>query len=202
MNCPEWEERILLSLEGDTDAEAAGHLRTCPECAAFAAGLAADARMLRVEPPEMSAVDFAAMRAAARRESARRSWKRRVVAGLAAAAVILLVSRLALHRDVPQTAHVTPGRPAAQVAHVDHPAAPHRAVPAVAHARGSGRSRDRKGAVVSPDRDLDRQFAEYLRSVEESQRPADADAPAVTRIVTSNPNVIIWMQESKGNDHE
>ncbi len=205
MNCQDWEGRILLSLEGADDADVAGHLRECPACASFAAALAADARMLRLEPPEAAAVDYAAMRAAARRESVRRSWRPRVLAGLAAAATILLASRLAVHRDLPQTAHVAPNPPAVQVTHVDPPLAPRPPVRhtrprrPLAYARGSDRSRDRQGALVRPVDDLDRQFADYLRSVEESPQPETA---TVTRIATGNPNVMIWLQEPKGNDHE
>ncbi|HTX37067.1 MAG TPA: hypothetical protein VME43_18690 [Bryobacteraceae bacterium] len=197
MSCPDWESRILLLLEGVADAEAAGHLRNCPACAAFASELAGDAQALRTAPPEAAAVDYAAIRVAARREAVRRIWRRRVLAALAVAAAILLASRVAIHRDLPQPAHSAPVRPpaavVASVAPAQTPAPAPTPRPAIRPARHHRPT----------DADLDRQFAEYLRHVEESQHPAAADWPAVVPIATSNPNVtIIWLQESKGNDHE
>ncbi|MGO9256185.1 MAG: hypothetical protein ACLQU1_07790 [Bryobacteraceae bacterium] len=190
MNCAAWEERILQELEGAADAEAAAHLRNCPACAAFARELAEDTRVLQMAPPEAAAVDYAAIRAVARREALRRRRRRRLLAALAVAAAVLLASRLPLHRELPRTVHIVsappPAAPVANVAPVAPVPAVHAAVP-----------RRRK-----PQSDLDRQFAEYLRSLDESRHPATppaTDSPVVMRIATNNPNVtIILLQESKG----
>src|SRR5271170_1066085 len=96
MNCPEWEETLAGG-----DPEAAEHLRDCPFCAALADGLARDARLLRTLPPEIVAVDYAAVRAAARRGAAQRTRRTKVLAVLAAVAVVLLAVRPPLHRQSP-----------------------------------------------------------------------------------------------------
>jgi hypothetical protein len=107
------------------------------------------------------------------------------------AAAVLLASRLALHREVPRQAHVVSApTPAVQVARV---------APATPPAAGE---RPRSHRRRKPQPDLDRQFADYLRSLDESRHPATG-SPLVTPIATSNPNVtIILLQESKGNSHE
>jgi hypothetical protein len=57
-----------------------------------------------------------------------------------------------------------------------------------------------------PDSEIDRQFAEYLRSVDEARRPkrpSGEDSPVIERIATENPHVtILLLQESKGNSHD
>jgi hypothetical protein len=196
MNCAAWEERILLQLEGDADTQAAEHMLICPACAAFAAGLADDARILRLVPPEAAAVDYAAIRTAARREAVRRTRRRRVLAALAVAAAVLLASRIAIHRDAPQSAHRSPTPPpAAELARVAPPAPPSTIRP-VPTARTARPHRPK----AQPD--LDRQFAEYLHALDDRQHPPAPPAnesPVVMRIATSNPNVtILLLQASKG----
>jgi hypothetical protein len=145
-------------------------------------------------PPEAAAVNYAYIRGAARREAVRRIRRRRLLAALAVAAAVVLASRLPLRRELPQPAHVVSAPPpAAQVARVAPFAPPAAVRPALRRRRES-----------PPD--IDRQFADYLRSLDELKHPAPpraTDSPVVTRIATTNPNVtIIWMQESKGNSHE
>ncbi len=218
-HCPDWEERILTHLEGDALEDAAEHLRDCPACAAWAAALALDARLLRLPPPEAAAVDYAALRAAAWREALRRTRRRRLLAALAVAAAVLLASRVALHRD-PQPAYRAslPGSPA-PAARAIPPAPQSAAVPPPAlTARVSTPSRTARPVAppaVRPqarrlqpqaEPDLDRRFAEYLQSVEERQHPATPPAsqsPVVLRISTRNPDIqIILLEESKGDGHE
>jgi hypothetical protein len=203
MNCPSWEERILQYLEGEADAEAAEHLLACRACAAFAAELAEDARVLRMAPPEVAAVDYAALRTAARREAARRKWRPTVLAAMAVAAAVLLAIRLPLPRDLPPTAHITPAPPAGQVAQVAPEKPKRTAVPSDAP-RSTVRAARRSRPKSEPD--IDRQFAEYIRSIDDLHRPATppaAESPMVMRIATKDPKVtIIWLEESKGNPNE
>jgi hypothetical protein len=194
MNCPEWEERILLHLEGAGDVQAAAHLQDCPACTTFAALLVEDARRLVAAPPEVADVDYATMRAAARREAGARTGRRRVLAALTIAATVLVVG-LAVRRELPPSGRPAPlPRPTLALSrlappvvlpHVVRPARPH-------HARTQA--------------EIDRQFAAYLRSLEESQHPSHppaTDPPGALRIATSNPQVtILWIEESKGDPHE
>jgi len=199
MNCPEWEERILRGVDGEGDAAVAAHLRDCPACAVFAAELELDARRLSVAPLEVADIDYGALRAAARRDATWRRRRRKLLAALAVAAAILLASRLAPHRPVPEMvphpAQLTVAPRAVQeVAHASPPAPPR---PVVRPARGRRRQ---------SDAEIDRQFAEYLRSVEEARHPARSsgeDSPVIARVATENPRVtILLLQESKGASHE
>lgn len=191
MNCAVWEDRILRHLEGEPDAEAAEHLSVCPFCAALAGELAADGRRLRGLPPEADAVDYEALRAAARRVAGRIRWRRRVLAGLGVAAALLLAWRLPVQRHVPETAqrHAVPAPAPSAPAVSETPRMP---LAAARHSRRKPR----------PDA-LDRQFAEFLRSQGEARRgvaPAPSETTPLVRIATTNPNVIIWLQE--GEEHE
>lgn len=144
---------------------------------------------LRTTPPEVDAVDYAAIREAARREAKRRVFRRNLWTALAVAAAVLLALRLPLHREVPRpaVARVAPKRPAVEVA---------KAAPAVSPAVRPAvlpRPRRRKKA---PD-DLDRRFAEFLRA----QSPTPSAGPVV--ISTDNPNVsIILVRSNNGEDNE
>ena len=186
MSCT-WEGRILQYLDGAPDPEAGAHLRECPGCAALAAELAADAQRLRRPPPEAAEVDYAALRLAARRGAERIRWRRRVWVGLAVAAALLLAWRLPVGRPVPQTARETPfHRP---------PVVTPRALPETAHAPAAAMRRHRR---ARPDA-IDRQFAEFLRAQEQARHPVPpaAETTPLVRIATSNPNVIIWLQEGE-----
>src|SRR5579863_3087676 len=99
MNCPEWEERVAGGHPG-----AAEHVRDCPSCADLADGLARDARLLQTLPPEVFAVDYAAIRAAARKGAVQRSRRPKVLAVLAVAAAVLLAVKLPLHHQPPAPA--------------------------------------------------------------------------------------------------
>jgi hypothetical protein len=67
-------------------------------------------------------------------------------------------------------------------------------------------ARPARAPLRQPDAEIDRQFAEYLRSVDEArrpERPSGEDSPVIERIATENPHVtILLLQESKGNFHD
>jgi len=207
MNCPEWEARVLRSLDDEADAATAAHLQECPACAAFARELTLDARQVRVPPREAAVIDYPALRAAAWREAGGRRRRQKIRAILAAAAAVFLASFLVLHRDrpgaVPHAAHRPSAPPAVpEVARDQEPRVP--VVAPTVPPRPALRP-DRARRRI-PDADLDRQFAEYLRSVDESRRaakPLREDSPVIARITTENPRVtILLLQESKGNSHD
>jgi hypothetical protein len=182
MNCQEWEERVASG-----DPEAAEHLRDCPSCAALADGLARDARLLQTLPPEAFAVDYAAIRAAARKGAVQRSRRPKILAVLAVAAAVLLTVKLPLHRQPPApVAKVSMPPPAVEVA---------RTAPAVSSTVTKVQPRRR-----NPRADLDRRFADFLRTQYELRHPAPLRA---REIATGNPNVtILLLQESKGDANE
>jgi len=196
MNSCEWQETVLLYLEGSGDGPAGEHLRRCPECTLLAEALAEDARRLRMEPAEAKAVDYGAIRAGARREAVRRTRRRRWLVALAAAAAVLLAIRLVPQREVEP--RLPPPQP---IARAVTPAPPAIAPQPIRKARLHPRKRTPR---PDPDREIDREFAAYLRALDEARQPAPPveAAPGVIRIATSNPNVEIWLQEPKGNDHE
>jgi len=182
MSCPEWEERVAGG-----DPEAAEHLRDCPSCAALAAGLARDARLLQTLPPEALEVDYAAIRGAARKGAVLRRRRRKILAVLAVAAAILLAVGLPLHHQPPApVAKVSVQPPAAEIA---------RATPTESSAVPKVRARLR-----NPQDDLDRKFADFLRTQYALQHPAP---PRAAEITTGNPNVtILLVRESKGDTNE
>ena len=206
MNCPEWEERILRSLDGEGDAAVAAHLRDCPTCAVFAAELELDARRLRVPPPDVAVVDYPALRVAARKATWR-IRRRKVLAVLAVAAMLLLASRLALHhegpRALPHPVELANAPPVAPEIARDHRP---RLSPVAKTARPRPVVRTARAHPPQLYADIDRQFAEYLRSVEEARhpaRPAGDYSTVIDRIATENPRVtILLLQESKGDSHE
>jgi hypothetical protein len=182
MNCPEWEERVAGG-----DPQAAEHLLDCPFCAALADGLARDARLLQTLPPEAFAVDYAVIRAAARKRAVQRSRRPKVLAVLAVAAAVLLAVKLPFHREPPApVAKVSAPPPTVEVV---------RAAPAVSSTVPKVQARRR-----NPRDDLDRRFADFLRTQYELQHPAPLRA---REIATGNPNVtILLLQESKGDANE
>jgi hypothetical protein len=182
MNCPEWEERVACG-----DPEAAEHLRACPSCAALSDGLARDARLLQTIPPEAFAVDYAAIRAAARKGAIQHGRRSKILVVLAVAAAVVLAVKLPLHHQPPApVAKVSVPPPAAGVS---------RAAPAVSATVAKVRPRRR-----NPQPDLDRRFADFLRTRYELQHPAPLRA---REIATGNPNVtILLLPESKGEANE
>lgn len=188
MNCPEWEERVA---GGNPEAEE--HVRDCPSCAALADGLARDARLLQTLPPEAFTVDYSAIRAAARKGAIRRSGRRKLLAVLAVAAAVLLSVKLPLHLAKLPLERQRP----AQVAKVATPAptVEARKAPAVSASVPKVKPRRRDSHA-----DIDRRFAEFLRTQYALHHHAD---PRATEIATENPNVtILLIQESKGDANE
>ncbi len=182
MSCPEWEARVAGG-----DPEAAEHLLNCPSCAALADGLARDARLLQTLQPEVFTVDYAAIRAVARKRALQRSRRPKVVAVLAVAAAVLLIVKLPLHRQPPApVAKVSVQPPAVEVARV---------APTVSSTVPEIQPRRRNLQA-----ELDRKFADFLRTQYDLQHPAP---PRSTQIATGNPNVtILLLPESKGDANE
>ena len=147
-------------------------------------------RLLRSTPPEVDAVDFAAIREAARREASRRSAARSIWKILAIAAAVLIVVGAALRvrmRPAPKTADtaVAPA-PRAELA----PVAPPQPRPVKNPAVNQPPVNKRRSLA-----EIDRQFAEFVRVREELRHPL----PAVRPMGTRNPNVqILLLEESEG----
>jgi len=111
---------------------------------------------------------------------------------LAVAAALLLTVKLPLHRQPPA--------PVAKVPIAKVPVAP----PAVEVARAAAAVSSTVPKVYLRRRnlraDLDRRFADFLRTQYELQHPAP---PRAGEIATGNPNVtILLLQESKGEANE
>lgn len=101
MSCAGFEERIAGYVGGEVAAEEAvaveQHLRSCADCAELARQLREDRAWLASRPPEVSDVDFAAMRREIRKEVGRprRDWKWLAVA----AAILLAIGVSTMHRE-------------------------------------------------------------------------------------------------------
>ncbi len=217
MNCPEYEERIALLVDGELERGAAWavekHLRTCGECAEFASQMEFDRELLRMPPPECSDVDFIALRHAIRRRISQEHPRAKWMPVLAMAGSILLImavawlgrpnvartlvsaaSRLVSTRSGPPAkslpAHQLSGLAAAPVLTV---VGPRRITPR--------RTANRPAAAPQPrpDPDLEAALRDFLAKEITPAFPDSAVSPVAIRIQTSNPNVVlILLPESSG----
>jgi len=167
MNCSEWEERMGLLVEGDLPAEDAAqtrkHLERCPACREFAAGMEADLASLRAAHQEpIAAAAFAAVRNAVLHGIERKPGPFRRLAWIGTLAAAAIVLVL-LARPKP----VEPPRVAIAV-----PSAPQLPAPLA------------PASQPKPPR----------RVVRVRRRPAvrEAAAPILVKLVTDDPNVVIY----------
>ncbi len=180
MTCPEWEARIALAVEGDTPAGAVeAHLAVCPRCREFAEGLRASRAAFKelrdeaVDDAVLDAIRSRAMAAIAAAPPSRRVrwwWLLPPAAAAAAAAAILLMGMV----RVPE-----PPRPVY-----------------VAHASACCIDTRVDGA---PRRDESRRSTqECVRHVPQTARAAAPHEALLMKIVTDDPNVVIyWIVEDK-----
>jgi len=188
MNCRNWEERIALYAGGDLPlaeaVEVERHLGDCPGCQVFASGLKESLELLQGAHAEpVAAAHFAAVRARvmAELEGARQPWWRKVwVYGLAAAAAALFLI-LALRPGPPAPVHHL-------AVQAPPPAAPVEAPPVVPRVASHVQ---RKSATRRPH-------------LEVSVRPPlarapDLGPPVVVKLVTDDPDVVIyWITDKSG----
>ncbi len=178
MNCSEWEERLALYWAGDLDAEEAvrtqRHLAECPGCQVFLSGLKSGLHWLQeAHSEEPSPAHFAAVRARVLGElRAERQpfWRRKLLYGLAAAALLLAwTAGLRLQ---------TPGPPAVALSRP----------PVVAQALAAPPVRESVMPAPGADRPV---LSRHPRLVKTE--------PVMVRVVTDNPDVVIyWIADKKG----
>jgi anti-sigma factor RsiW len=183
MNCAHWEERIALYMGSDLPpaeaAEVERHLAECAGCQLFASGMRESLAVLREahgdEPGEAA---YAAVRARVLGELQRpaRGWWFGLAAAMAAAALLLAlwmrpVKRPAIARHAP---------PAPQQVVVPAPAVvPELAVVPVVH-----HPRHHKAPVVK---------------TAAQKAPALPEKPLVVKLVTDDPDVVIyWITDTRG----
>ncbi len=198
MNCVEWEEKIAFwagdDLASGDVAAVEEHIRNCPECARFHRELEADARGLRLPPPEASSFGYSASRQQIRRRATRDQWRGRLVlpAIAAAAAVILAIALRTTVEPMPP--------PPPILARV--PELPH-VVPGVKRVGGLRPTRFRP-RLPKPDRELEaalQRFTDSQQSPQESRRKT----PVEMQIRTKDPNVTILVfqaNEATPNENE
>jgi hypothetical protein len=175
VSCAEWEERVALwaggDVEGSEAAEVERHTADCAGCREFAAGITADLAALRADP--ITAADLTAVRTRvlARIDAVRRPWWRTVWAwGFAAAAAVI-----AVFATVPR-----PGpAPAPPRVAMAHPTAPY--VERFTPARPPPRRVIMRAAAPAPP-------------------PAPKPEPLVIKLLTDDPDVIIYWIASEGDN--
>jgi anti-sigma factor RsiW len=178
MNCKDWEERIALSAGGDLDpaleAEVRQHLAECAGCRGLAGSIEDSLTLLRSAHEEpIAAGHYAAVRARVldRVARERRPWRRWVwAAGLAAGLAVAGVF-LAMRSAEKPKVFVAAVRP--RVAQ-EVPVRPVEPVAATVPAR-----RPRPRRTVAP-------------------RPPQPVEPLVVKLITNDPNVVIyWIADRK-----
>ncbi len=193
MSCPSWQDKIALYVGGDVAADEIGalneHLHACAACGSFASALERDGGLLRAAPPEMSGVDFGAMRAAMIEQISARwdqevRWKWRAL--IPAAAAILLVIAVGSMRTVSRSASQGASLSARVAVSVPRPAG----------------ARALQGNTRHSE--TDRFAALYARIAPKGRQPnIGSSSPVAMRLSTGDPSVvIIWVQEMKAGGDE
>ncbi len=187
MNCRDWEERLALYAGGDLGApERAAverHLGECAGCQVFLSGVTEGLRILKEAHTEQPAeAHFAAVRArvlAQVRREQRPWWRKGWVYGLAGVAAAVLVVIALRPRPVPAPP------PAPRVAVSERPPAP---LPVKERVAVPGR----RGAL--------RAGLPYRRRVRPAEPVIEPAKPLVVKLVTDDPNVVIyWITDTRGD---
>jgi len=180
MNCKDWEERIALSAGGDLSAESRAeverHLAACAACRAFAQAVQDSLALLQSAHEEpIAAGHYTALRAAVLERLARERRGRRwawvpVLAAGLAAAAVFVAVRPAQ-------------KPEVTVAELRLPQPPVLAPPALR-------------PVVAP---VHARRPKLRPAVATPQPPPEAE-PLVVKLITDDPNVVIyWIPDRKGD---
>jgi anti-sigma factor RsiW len=191
MNCSNWEERIALYAGGDLRPEEAveveRHLGDCPGCQVFASGLKESLQLLQeVHTEPIAPAHFSAVRARvmAELESAQLPWWKRQmwIYGLAVAA-LALVFLLARSPQAPVAPHQMAVHvpPVPVEPHVVGTPAPEPVVPRIHHAQLRRHSPAARPRIVP------------------ARENTESGPPVVVKLVTADPNVIIyWITDNSG----
>jgi anti-sigma factor RsiW len=209
VSCGKWEERIALYVEGDLPpsdcafGETAAHLESCPACREFAEGVKQSLAMLRDAHQEpLAEAHFTAVRArvlervgTGRRPRAWLAW-----AGLSAVAATLLTwiwigeaMRQPYVKPVPGARHVAMGSGNAgsqTLARLDRPAAA---------STSTMPARERKSRSTLPHSRGSKELARIQPAHVLQPRPAPENEPLLVKLITDDPNVVIyWIADAKG----
>jgi len=189
MNCAEWEERIALYYGGDLPADETraveAHLADCAGCRLFAGGMKDALTVLQqAHADPLAGAHFAFVRARvlsrlAGERRGRRRWAWMYGAAAMAAAALLLAAGLWPRRPQRNAAP----RIAPPVAAVSRPAPPE------IHA-----------AAVRIQRHPRRHFAAAKAHVAPAGPAAQPAKPLVVKLVTDDPNVVIYWITGKSGD--
>jgi hypothetical protein len=188
--CQEWKERVALYVGEDLDspqaAEVEAHLRQCPGCAELARALEEDRARLSSAPAETFQVDYAAIRREIRTGIARDRHRATMLRLLAAAALVACAAAAGWLARLDGT--VPP--PPKVVARTPIPPAP--LVSTVKPRRQAKSNRPSRA-----------EFAAVAAALEALTKPESLpQTPAVLRVPTRDPDVVIlWVPETKGDDH-
>jgi hypothetical protein len=188
MNCKDWEERIALYSGGDPvpGADIESHLAECAGCRTFASGIKDGLELLRSAHREpIAAAHYTAVRVGvlarlAKEAEQRRPWRRwlwvpGLAAGLAVAAVFLPM------RPVEKTSRV---RVAAVRPSEDAPVPLRSSVPATPPVRVTRVRPHRSSAPIR-----------------RTPGPPPLVEPLVVKLITSDPDIVIyWIADRKGDE--
>lgn len=180
MNCANWEERIALYMGDDLGpadaAQVERHLAECAGCQVFASGMRESLALLReAHGEEPAAAAYAAVRARVMGELERRPARRWFfgLAAVAAAAALMAVVWMRPAKHVERAHREAPLQQREVVV-----AQPETAIVPVRQPRP--RPRPRRAAMPS-------------------MKPSAPDKPLVVKLVTDDPNVVIyWITDTKG----
>jgi anti-sigma factor RsiW len=183
MNCNDWEERIALYAGGDLDAaqnaEVEHHLAECGGCRIFAGGMKESLALLRsAHDDPIAAGHYTAMRAGvlAQLATERPLWRRWIWLSALAAGLVLAMAFLATRPIGTPPVHLADLRPPKT------PAAP-------------------PSPVQGPVRALRVRARRTVASVGRVPGPAPLEEPLLVKLVTDDPDIVIyWIADKRGED--